>query len=311
MTESHPNEPDLRVSFAGIELPNPILVASGTFAYGQEVARLYDLSVLGGLVSKTITREPRAGNPPPRIMETVGGMLNSIGLQNPGIDAFLTDYLPVLRSAGCPLIVNVAGEDPNDFVALAERVGHEPGIAAVELNLSCPNVAGGLDFSTKPQETERVVRAVKRVCPLPVFAKLSPNVTSIVEIAMAAEAGGADGLSMINTVVGMAIDAKKWRPVLARGTGGLSGPAIKPVALAAVWRTSQAVKLPIIGIGGIMTATDVVEFLLAGASAVQVGTANFIDPWCAPKIIDGLAEWCRAENVTRVSDLIGALKTDA
>ena len=311
MPDSHSNTPDLRVSFAGIELPNPILVASGTFAYGQEVARLYDLSVLGGLVSKTITREPRAGNPPPRIMETVGGMLNSIGLQNPGIDAFITDYLPVLRKAGCPLIVNVAGEDPEDFVTLAERVGREPGISAVELNLSCPNVAGGLDFSTKPLETERVVRAGKRVCPPPIFAKLSPNVTSIVEIAQAAEAGGADGLSMINTVVGMAIDAKKRRPVLARGTGGLSGPAIKPVALAAVWRTSKAVKVPIIGIGGIMTATDVVELLLAGASAVQVGTANFVDPWCAPRIIDGLATWCRDEGVDRVRDLIGAMKTDA
>ena len=311
MTESRPNEPDLRVSFAGIELPNPILVASGTFAYGQEVARLYDLSVLGGLVSKTITREPRAGNPPPRIMETVGGMLNSIGLQNPGIDAFLAEYLPVLREAGCPLIVNVAGEDAEDFVALAERVGREPGIAAVELNLSCPNVAGGLDFSTKPQETEGVIRAVKQVCSLPIFAKLSPNVTSIVEVAQAAEAGGADGLSMINTVVGMAIDAKKRRPVLARGTGGLSGSAIKPVALAAVWRTSQAVKLPIIGIGGITSATDVVEFLLAGASAVQVGTANFVDPWSAPKIIDGLAAWCRDEGVDRVSDLVGAMKTNA
>jgi dihydroorotate dehydrogenase (NAD+) catalytic subunit len=309
MTDMPKQNVDLSVSLAGIDFPNPVMVASGTFAYGREIGRLYDLGLLGGIVSKTITREPRAGNPPPRIMETTGGMLNSIGLQNPGIDAFLTDYLPLLRDSGCRLIVNVAGEDPEDFVVLAERVGKEPGVDAIELNLSCPNVSGGLDFSTRPEHTESVIKAVKGVGGLPIFAKLSPNVTSIVEIAQAAEAGGADALSMINTLVGMAIDIKKRQPVLSRGTGGLSGPAVKPVALAAVWRVSQAVGIPVVGIGGIMSATDVVEFLLAGATAVQVGTANFVDPWCAPKIIDGLREWCAAEKVANVRDLVSAMVT--
>ena len=298
---------DLSTVVAGIPLANPVLVASGTFAYGQEMTRLYDLSQLGGLVSKTITREPRAGNPPPRVTETTGGMLNSIGLANPGIDAFISDYLPLLRQAGCPLVVNVAGEDREDFVVLAERTAAEPGVAAVELNLSCPNVSGGLDFSTNPAQTEQVVREVTRVCSVPVIAKLSPNVTNIVEIACAAEAGGADAVSMINTLVGMSVDARARKPVLGRGTGGLSGPAIKPVALAMVWRTARAVKIPVIGIGGITSATDVVEFLLAGAQAVQVGTANFVDPWAAPKIIDGLREFCRQENIGRLSDLVGTL----
>jgi dihydroorotate dehydrogenase (NAD+) catalytic subunit len=305
MTDSH--APDLAVSFAGIDLPNPVLVASGTFAYGREVARLYDLGLLGGLVSKTITREPRPGNPPPRIRETVGGMLNSIGLQNPGIDEFVRAYLPQLREAGCPLIVNVAGEDRADFIDLAERIAREPGIMAVELNLSCPNVSGGLDFSTRPEQTEDVVRAVKSVCGLPVIAKLSPNVTDITAIAKAAEQGGADALSLINTLVGMAIDVTKRRPVLSRGTGGLSGPAIKPVALAMVWKASRAVNIPVIGIGGIRNATDAIEFMLAGASAVQIGTANFVDPWVAPKIIDGLRDYCREHGIDRVSDLTGAL----
>jgi len=300
--------PDLRTSVAGVPLTNPVLVASGTFAYGQEMARFYDLGLLGGLVSKTITRKPRAGNPPPRVVETTGGMLNSIGLANPGIDEFLASYLPQLRRAGCPLVVNVAGESQDDFVRLAARVGREQGVAAVELNLSCPNVAGGLDFGTQPAVTERVVREVKRACPIPVIAKLSPNVTSIADIARAAQAGGANAISLVNTLVGMAIDARRRRPVLGGVTGGLSGPAIKPVALAMVWKAHHAVTIPIIGIGGIMTATDAVEFLLAGASAVQIGTANFIDPWAAPKIIDGLRAWCIQQNVPRLRDLVGALE---
>ena len=302
-------QPDLTTKLAGLTFANPVLVASGTFAYGQEMARLYDLSRLGGLVSKTITEKPRAGNPPPRVAETTGGMLNSIGLANPGLDAFLADYLPTLRRAGCPIIVNVAGEDTAGFVRLAERIAGEPGVAALELNISCPNVSGGLDLGTAPTLTEEVVREVRRVCPLPLVAKLSPNVTSIADIACAAEAGGADALSLINTLVGMAIDAKLRRPVLGRITGGLSGPAIKPVALAMVWKAHQAVRIPLIGIGGITSATDVVEFMLAGASAVEVGTANFVDPWAAPKIIDGLSEFCREQGIARLADLIGGLQT--
>jgi len=308
MNDQVAQQPDLSVSFAGLALANPVLVASGTFAYGQEMARLYDLSRLGGIISKTITKKPRAGNPPPRVTETTGGMLNSIGLANPGIDAFISEHLPELRKHSCPLIVNVAGEDTQDFVELAERVGAEPGVAAVELNLSCPNVSGGLDFGTIPRLTEEVVREVKRVCPLPVIAKLGPNVTSIVEIAKAAETGGANALSLINTLVGMAIDAERRRPVLGNVTGGLSGPAIKPVALAMVWKAHRAVSIPLIGIGGIMTATDVVEFMLAGASAVQVGTANFVDPWAAPKIVDDLYEYCRNGGIVRLSDLVGQLQ---
>ncbi len=308
MASTNSHHPDLATRIAGIELANPVLVASGTFAYGQEVSRLYDLAVLGGIVSKTITREPRPGNPPPRVMETASGMLNSIGLQNPGIDDFIADYLPLLREAGCPLIVNIAGENAEDFVELAARVGTESGVAGIEVNISCPNVSGGLDFGTQPKLTESVVQAVKRACIAPVMVKLSPNVTDIREIALAAESGGADALSMINTVVGMAIDAKSRRPVLPRGTGGLSGPAIKPVALAAVWRASQAVSIPVVGIGGIMSPTDVVEFLLAGACAVQVGTANFVDPWIAPRIIDGLRDFCSENGVERVESLVGALE---
>ena len=311
MASTNSHQPNLTTRIAGIELANPVLVASGTFAYGQEVSRLYDLSVLGGIVSKTITREPRPGNPPPRVMETASGMLNSIGLQNPGIDDFIADYLPLLREAGCPLIVNVAGENAEDFVELAARVGAESGVAGIEVNISCPNVSGGLDFGTQPELTESVVQAVKRACNIPVMVKLSPNVTDISEIARAAESGGADALSMINTVVGMAIDAKSRRPVLPRGTGGLSGPAIKPVALAAVWRASQAVSIPVVGIGGIMSPTDVVEFLLAGACAVQVGTANFVDPWIAPRIIDGLRDYCSGNGVERIESLIGALELPA
>ena len=303
------SEPDLRVNIAGIPLKNPVLVASGTYAYGREMARLYDLSLLGGIVSKTITRKPRPGNPPPRIAETTGGMLNAIGLANPGLDAFRDEYLPVLRDAGCPLIVNVAGEDVDDYIYLAEAVGKKSGVDAVELNISCPNVSHGLNFGTSAEGTRDLVRRVKDACGVPVIVKLSPNVTSIADMALAAEEGGAEALSLINTLVGMAVDVKKRAPVLGNVTGGLSGPAVKPVALAAVWRVSQAVKIPVIGIGGIASATDVVEFLLAGATAVQVGTANFVDPWIAPKIIDGLKEFCSSEGVERIAELTGGLDT--
>ncbi|HQE61922.1 MAG TPA: dihydroorotate dehydrogenase, partial [Candidatus Latescibacteria bacterium] len=268
----------------------------------------YDLSLLGGIVSKTITELPRAGNPPPRVCETVGGMLNSIGLPNPGVDAFLRDALPELRQAACPVIVNVAGETAEGYVRLAARVAREKGVSAVELNVSCPNVSHGLDFGTAPSLVEQLVRRVKQECALPVIAKLSPNVMDIAEIARGVEQGGGDAVSLINTIRGMAIDARTRKPVLGNVTGGLSGPAVKPVALAMVWKTSRSVRIPVIGIGGIMTGTDVVEFMLAGASAVQIGTGNFVDPWVAPRVISELRDFCIQEDIASVRSLIGELK---
>jgi len=300
--------PDLRTSVGALDLANPVLVASGTFAYGREMARLYDLSLLGGIVSKTITELPRAGNPPPRVCETVGGMLNSIGLPNPGVDAFLRDALPELRQAACPVIVNVAGETAEGYVRLAARVAREKGVSAVELNVSCPNVSHGLDFGTAPSLVEQLVRRVKQECALPVIAKLSPNVMDIAEIARGVEQGGGDAVSLINTIRGMAIDARTRKPVLGNVTGGLSSPAVKPVALAMVWKTSRSVRIPVIGIGGIMTGTDVVEFMLAGASAVQIGTGNFVDPWVAPRVISELRDFCIQEDIASVRSLIGGLK---
>lgn len=300
--------PDLRTSVGALDLANPVLVASGTFAYGREMARLYDLSLLGGIVSKTITELPRAGNPPPRVCETVGGMLNSIGLPNPGVDAFLRDALPELRQAGCPVIVNIAGETAEGYVRLAARVAREKGVSAVELNVSCPNVSHGLDFGTAPSLVEQLVRRVKQECALPVIAKLSPNVMDIAEIARGVEQGGGDAVSLINTIRGMAIDPRKRKPVLGNLTGGLSGPAVKPVALAMVWKTSRSVRIPVIGIGGIMTGTDVVEFMLAGASAVQIGTGNFVDPWVAPRVISELRDFCIQEDIASVRSLIGELE---
>jgi dihydroorotate dehydrogenase (NAD+) catalytic subunit len=257
---------------------------------------------------KTITRLPRAGNPAPRIVETPAGMLNAIGLQNVGIDAFLREKLPFLRTLGPPLIVNVAGESVEDFRELAKRVGDHEGVAAIELNVSCPNVAGGLDFSTDPKLTYQVVKAAREATRLPIIPKLSPNVTDIRVIARAAEDAGADGLSLINTLVGMAIDVRTRRPKIANVTGGLSGPAIRPVAIRMVWQVAQTVRLPILGMGGIVTGEDAVEFLLAGATAVAVGTASFIDPTSVVKVIEGLRDYCAASGVTEVRELVGAAR---
>jgi dihydroorotate dehydrogenase (NAD+) catalytic subunit len=295
----------LGVDICGVSLRNPILTASGTFAYGLEMKQLQDLSRLGGIVTKTITREPRKGNPAPRVVETSSGLLNSIGLANPGIERFKDEYLPVLTELGCRIVVNIAGESEKDFILLAEEMSQEDGVDAIELNLSCPNVSGGLNFGIDPHLTESLVRNVKKVCDMPMLSKLTPNVTDIAEIAEAVENGGGDIVSMTNTVLGMAIDPKTRRTLFARGTAGLSGPAIKPIALAAVWRTSKRVSIPIIGIGGISSGMDVVEFMLAGASAVQVGTANFVDPWAAEKMIAELEEYCLKENVDSLADLIG------
>lgn len=302
------NGVDLAVDFAGIRMQNPVASASGTFGYAQEFEPYLDLNRLGAVVVKTITRVPRPGNPAPRIVETPAGMLNAIGLQNVGIDAFIREKLPFLRTLTPPLIVNVAGESVEDFRELTERIGGQEGVAGIELNVSCPNVAGGLDFSTDPRLTHQVVRAAREATPLPIIPKLSPNVTDIRTIARAAEDAGADGLSLINTLVGMAIDVRTRRPKIANVTGGLSGPAIRPIAVRMVWQVAQAVRLPILGMGGIVTGEDAVELLLAGATAVAVGTASFIDPTSVVQVIDGLRDYCVANGIAEARELVGAAR---
>ena len=297
---------NLGVEFAGIRMQNPVVSASGTFGYAREFEPYLDLNRLGAIVVKTITRLPRPGNPAPRIVETPAGMLNAIGLQNVGIDAFIREKLPFLRTLGPPLIVNVAGESVEDFRELTKRIGNQEGVAGIELNVSCPNVAGGLDFSTDPKLTHEVVKAAREATHLPIIPKLSPNVTDIRTIARAAEEAGADGLSLINTLVGMAIDVRTRQPKIANVTGGLSGPAIRPIAVRMVWQVAQAVRLPILGMGGIVTGEDAVEFLLAGATAAAVGTASFIDPASIVKVIDGLRDYCVASGVKEVRELVGA-----
>jgi dihydroorotate dehydrogenase (NAD+) catalytic subunit len=289
-------------------MKNPVMSASGTFGYAQEFEQYMDLNRLGALVVKTITRLPRAGNPPPRIVETPAGMLNAIGLQNVGIEAFIREKLPYLRRLEPPLIVNVAGESVEDFRDLTKRISDQEGVAGIELNVSCPNVAGGLDFSSDPHLAYRVVKAAREATPLPVIPKLSPNVTDIVAIARAVADGGADAISLINTLVGMAVDVRTRRPKIANVTGGLSGPAIRPIAVRMVWQVAQAVRLPIIGMGGIVTAEDGLEFLMAGATAIAVGTANFIDPTAPVKVIEGLEQFCAANGIADVRQLIGCLE---
>jgi dihydroorotate dehydrogenase (NAD+) catalytic subunit len=301
--------PDLRVTVAGLELANPILTASGTFGYGLEFAHLVRLERLGGIVTKGLSPEPIGGNPPPRVCETRGGMLNSIGLQNIGIERFVTEVLPGLRRYPAKVIVNVFGRTVDDYVRVASRCQTSPEIAALELNVSCPNVErGGIEFGHDPEALRRVVGAVRRCSDKPLIVKLSPNVTSPVDLGSAAKDAGADALSCINTVMGMAIDAATRRPLINTVRGGLSGPAIKPIALRIVYDVSRRVGLPVIGIGGVETATDVVEFLLAGASAVQVGTALFRDPRTPERLIDGLATYLRESGTARAADLIGALE---
>ncbi len=304
-------KPSLAVDLAGLRLKNPVMTASGTCGYAEELAPYADLSGLGAVVVKTITLLPRVGNPAPRIAETPSGMLNSIGLQNVGIEAFLREKLPILRRLKVPILVNIAGKSVEEYAELAKRLEGVPGVSALELNISCPNVAGGLDYGTDPRLTREVVRAVKQVTSVPVIPKLSPNVTDITVIARAAADGGADALSLINTLLGVAIDPHSRRPKIHTVTGGLSGPAIKPIALRMVWQVAQAVPLPLIGIGGIQTGEDAVEFLLAGATAVQVGTATFVDPRAPLKVRDGIAAYCARHGVRDVRDLVGALRADA
>ncbi len=301
------NAPNLRVSIGNLTLRTPVTTGSGTFGFGSEVAELVDLTKIGAVTVKATTREPRTGNPPTRIVETASGMLNAIGLQNGGIENYLTEKAPFLRRFAVPIIVNVPGESPDDFAYVAQRLTDAGAADAIELNISCPNVSHGLDYATDPMLTAQVVVAVRRVTHLPVIAKLSPNVSDIRPIARAAEEAGADAVSLINTVVGTAIDARRRRFRLANITGGLSGPAIKPIALLAVYRVAQTVKVPIIGMGGIASATDAVEFLLAGASVVAVGTMNFVNPALPIEIAEGIARYLNENGFDDVAQLVGAV----
>ncbi len=303
---------DLSVRLGKLTLQNPVMVASGTFGYGEEYHRLYDVNILGAIVTKSISLKARPGNPAPRIYETPSGMLNSIGLQNVGLEAFLKTKLPFLRRLKGPkVIVNLAGESVTEYVTLTRRLEEYDGIDALELNISCPNCErGGIEFGVDPALTERLVAKVRRVTRRPVIAKLSPNVTNIVAIARAAREGGADILSLINTLLGLAVDSKVWRPRIATVTGGLSGPAIKPVALRMVWQVHRALpKVPLIGIGGIMNAEDVTEFMLCGASAVQVGTANYVNPKAPVEILQGLRRYLTMRSLTSPRSLVGKLET--
>jgi dihydroorotate dehydrogenase (NAD+) catalytic subunit len=298
---------DLSITLGPLHLRNPILVASGTFGYAKEMAGVVDFTRLGGVIPKTVTMAPRAGNTPPRTCETPSGMLNAIGLDNDGLDHFLAHHLPYLCTLPTAIIVNIAGKNEDEFVVMAERVGAETGPAAVELNLSCPNVSGGIDFATDAVVSERLVKRVKAVCRHPVWAKLTPNVTDVATIAQAAEAGGADAVSLINTFVGMAIDWRRRRPILGNRTGGLSGPAIKPLALRMVWQVASRVKVPVVGIGGIATIDDVMEFLVAGASAVQLGTVNFYDPLASMRVVEQLPGALAELGAKSVGEIVGAL----
>lgn len=300
---------ELAVELGRLRFPNPILVASGTFGYAKEMANWVDLNKLGGIVPKTITRLPRIGNKPPRTVETASGMLNAIGLDNDGIEHFIKNHLPFLTSLNVPILVNIAGKSTEEFTQMAEMLDPLAGIAGVELNLSCPNVSGGVDFAIDPEIAFNVIANVRRVCRLPLIAKLTPNVTSVVPIAQACRDAGADAVSLINTFVGMAIDWRRRKPVLGNITGGVSGPAIKPMALRIVWQVASKVKIPIIGVGGIRTIDDVMEFLIAGASAIQVGTANFFDPTIAGALVEKLPEALLEINAGSISEIVGTLKT--
>lgn len=301
---------DLSVQLGRLRLRNPILAASGTVGYGREMADYIDFSQLGGLIPKTVTRQARAGNPPPRTVETPCGLLNAIGLDNDGWEHFWEHHWPYLRNLPTAIIVNIAGKSEDEFVALAADVAERGAeIAALELNLSCPNVSGGLDFATDAERTRRIVQRCRQVCPqVPIIAKLTPNVTDITAIAAAAAEGGADAVSAVNTYLGMAIDWRRRRPRLGNVTGGLSGPAIKPLALRAVWAIARRRIVPVIGIGGIATLDDVMEFLVAGASAVQIGTAHFYDPSVTSRLAQALPEAVAQLGAHRLSDIIGSLQ---
>jgi dihydroorotate dehydrogenase (NAD+) catalytic subunit len=299
---------NLEVKIGSLTMRTPVTTGSGTFGFGSETKDLVDLSKLGAVCVKATTRERRLGNPPARMCETASGVLNAIGLQNGGIENYISEKLPYLRQFDVPIIVNVPGESPEDFAYVARRLTESGGADAIELNISCPNVSHGLDYATQPHLTAEVIAAVKAVTDLPIIAKLSPNVTDIRPIAKAAEDAGADAISLINTVIGTAIDARKRTFKLANKTGGLSGPAIKPIALLAVYRVAQTVNVPIIGMGGIMNVTDAIEFILAGATAVAAGTVNFVNPLAAIEIADGIADYLEKNGFTDIHELIGAVE---
>ena len=303
-------KPDLKVNLGAIELQNPVMTASGTFGYAREFEGLVDLNRLGAIIVKGLSLEPTKGNPPPRIVETPCGMLNAIGLENVGIDVFVKEKLPFLQTLFPPIFANIYGTSIEEYAELAARVDDLEAISGVEVNISCPNVkAGGIAFGADPDSAFSVVKAVRKKTRKQLIVKLSPNVTDIAIIARSAEAEGADSLSLINTITGMAIDIESRQPKIANITGGLSGPAIKPVALRMVWQVAQAVKIPVIGIGGIMMAEDALEFLIAGATAVQIGTANFVNPRATLDIIDGIENFLVRRKIANLRDIIGTLET--
>lgn len=304
------DSPDLRVDIGGLVLKNPVMTASGTFGYGREFAELVDLKRLGAVVVKGLSLQPSMGNPPPRIAETACGMLNAIGLENVGVDAFIREKLPFLETLSVPVIVNIYGKSVEEYAELAGRLDPVEGVSAVEVNISCPNVkAGGVAFGVDPEAAYTVVREVRLRTARPLIVKLSPNVSDVTKIAEKAVDAGADALSLINTITGMAVDVERRRPKLANVTGGLSGPAVKPVALRMVWEVVKTVNVPVIGIGGIMTAEDALEFLITGAAAVEVGTANFVNPGATMDILDGIEAYLVKHGIEKVTDLIGTLET--
>jgi dihydroorotate dehydrogenase (NAD+) catalytic subunit len=301
---------DLTVKIGAKSLPNPIGVASGTFGYGREYEELLDLADIGAIFTKAVTLEPRGGNVPPRLVETPSGILNSIGLANVGVDKFITDKLPFLRTIPCVVVVNVAGSTEDEYHQVIEKLetAADDGVWGYEVNVSCPNVKhGGLAFGTDPVQIERLTSSLRKLTVKPLIMKLTPNVADITAIARAAEAGGADAVSLINTLVGMVIDVKKKKPVLGAKTGGLSGPAIRPVGVALTYKTSRAVSIPVIGMGGISNTNDALQYMLAGASAVQIGTANFVDPQTPGSILSGIRGYCEEEGIASVNDIRGLM----
>lgn len=303
-------QPDLRTDIGGIILKNPVITASGTFGYGDEFSSLIDLNRLGAIIVKGLSLEPAKGNRPPRIVETECGMLNAIGLENVGIKAFINEKLPFLKALSSPVIVNIYGKSIDEYAKIAGIIDNTEGIAAVEVNISCPNVKeGGIAFGVKAESAYKVTRAVREKTSKTLIVKLSPNVTDVTEIAESVVEAGADSLSLINTITGMAIDINTRRPKLANITGGLSGPAIKPVALRMVWQVASKVKVPVIGVGGIFSAEDAVEFFIAGAAAVQIGTANFVNPKATIDVIEGIEKYLRDRNISSLSEIIGTLET--
>jgi dihydroorotate dehydrogenase (NAD+) catalytic subunit len=305
------NSHSLAVEVGGIFMKNPVMTASGTFGYGQEFASLVDLNRLGGIIVKGLSLKPSPGNPPPRTVEACGGMLNAIGLENVGFEAFVQKKLPFLQTLETPIVLNIYGQETKAYAELAQRIEELEGIAGIEVNISCPNVkAGGIAFGTDPKMAFEVVNAVREKTGLPLIAKLSPNVADIKTIARSVEDAGADAVSLINTITGMAVDVATRQPKLANITGGLSGPAIKPIALRMVWEAAQAVRIPVIGIGGIMNALDALEFLIVGACAVQVGTANFVNPRATLEIVEGLRSYLVENNIRDINYIIGSLRTE-